>query len=114
MNNLEKSLELLDKLFQEKSKKFIRAKIKEIDRLPNTGLPILKYFSNLNSVFDYNQLFSSLFDEIDDLRNFDWETTKHGLVSESMIVGNEPIDFTYSPPSPECAGNNCDAIRFAA
>jgi len=45
MRHLEKSLELLDKLFQEQTIDNIRSIIKKIDRLPNTGLSALKHFN---------------------------------------------------------------------
>lgn len=48
MKHLKKSLELLDKLFQEQTTDNVRVKIKEIDRLPDTGLTASEYFIKIN------------------------------------------------------------------
>lgn len=114
MKHLEKSLELLDKLFQEQTTDNIRAKIKEIDRLPDTGLTALEYFNNLSQIFDYNQLISFIIDESIDLQNFDIEELIYDLFTESVNFEQDSEDYTYSPSSQICEENGCNNFRFAA
>lgn len=114
MKHLKKSLELLDELFQEQTTDNIRAKIREIDRLPDTGLPALEYFNNLSQIFDYNQLISSVIDESIDLQNFDIEEFSYDLFTEPINFEQDSEDYNYSPSSQMCEENSCNNFRYAA